>query len=120
GSMSANGGLALSPGRRDSLGLVFTSDSLGGIRSYLAGASTDSTSKSPLAGSLEITGGLTGWLDSLGLSGTIGGSGVRTGGFAVHGFSGTFDLPRLRAPARGSAELALEGTSLGNVALDHV
>ena len=63
----------------------------------------------------------TGWLDSLGVSGTVGGSGVQASGVVVRGLSGTFDVPHVstRTPL-GTASLALDGASVDGIALDRV
>jgi len=120
GALTGSGGLALARGVRDSLGLNFSTDSLGGLRAYLIDVAGDSAQTSPLAGALDLSAAVTGWIDSLGVSGTIGGSGIRASGVVVRGLSGTFDVPRARAPALGTASLALEGASVGGIALDRV
>ncbi len=101
GALMGSGGLALASGTGDSLHLAFSTDSLGGLRPYLIDAFADSETKSPLAGAVRLTATVTGWLDSLGVSGTVGGSGIRASNVVVRGLSGTFDIPRVRSPAVG-------------------
>jgi translocation and assembly module TamB len=120
GALTGGGGLALAHGIRDSLGLSVSTDSLGGLRAYLMDVADDSAPTSPLSGALDVTAAVTGWIDSLGVSGTIGGSGIRANGIVVRGLSGTFDVPRARAPALGTASLAVEGASVDGILLDHV
>jgi translocation and assembly module TamB len=120
GALTGAGGLALAAGVQDSLQLAFSTDSLGGLRAYLVGE-TDSVQRSPLGGALRVSTAVTGWLDSLGVSGTVGGSGIRAGGVVVRGLSGTFDVPRLNTETPlGTADFAFEGASIAGVALDRI
>ncbi len=121
GALTGAGGLALAASAPDSLHLAFSTDSLGGLRSYLIGSSTDSGEHSPLTGALRLSAVVTGWLDSLGVSGTVGGSGVQASGVVVRGLSGTFNVPHVSGQMPlGTANLALDGASVDGIALDRI
>jgi translocation and assembly module TamB len=120
GALIGSGGLALGSGVGDSLRLAFSTDSLGALRPYLIDAFSDSATKAPLAGALRMSATVTGWLDSLGVSGTLGGSGIRASDVAVRGLSGTFDVLHAGARPLGTAGLVLDGVSVAGTVLDSV
>jgi translocation and assembly module TamB len=117
GSLSGRGTVGLAANDRDSLTLALALDSLGGWRPYLA---DDSTAADPLLGTVRATGTLTGWLDSLGLVGSLQGAGLRAAGAGVRGLSAAFALAHFAKAPRGTAGMTLDGVTLDGVALDHL
>jgi translocation and assembly module TamB len=121
GSLSARGGLALLAAARDSLRVAISADSLGGWRPYLpSDSSTDTTGRPALSGRVNLSAILTGWVDSLGASGSLAGTGMDMGLVRARQVSGTFDVPRLRSPAAGSVDVVVTGASVWKALLDTI
>jgi len=117
GSLSGRGGLGLAVDDRDSLTVALALDSLGGWRPYLA---DDSAGNDPLLGTVRASGTFTGWLDSLGLTGTLQGAGLRAAGASIRGASASFAMGYLSRAPQGTAGVAVDGITLEGLALDHV
>jgi translocation and assembly module TamB len=117
GSLTGHGGLGLAADDQDSLEIAVALDSLGGWRRYLAG---DSGGADPLLGTVRASGTFTGWVDSLGLTGTLQGAGLRAAGASIRGVSASFALGYLSWAPRGTAGLAVDGITLEGLAVDHV
>ena len=111
--------VALRAGLRDSLAVTLTADSLGGWRSYLASdSSADTTHREVLSGRLRLAGAITGWIDSLGATGTLDGTGLALNGIRARTLTGTMNVPRLRAPAAGTVNVTVGGVTAWNTPLD--
>jgi translocation and assembly module TamB len=117
GSLTGHGGLGLAAEQPDSLIVAVALDSLGGWRPYLA---DDSGSGDPLLGTVRASGTFSGWVDSLGLRGTLQGAGLRAAGASIRGVSASFALGYLSWAPRGTAGLAVDGITLEGLAVDHV
>jgi len=117
GSLTGHGALGLAAEDPDSLMVAVALDSLGGWRPYLA---DDSGSADPLMGTVRASGTFAGWVDSLGLTGTLQGAGLRAAGASIRGVSASFALGYLSWAPRGTAGLAVDGITLEGLAVDHV
>ena len=111
GLLTASGGLAIIPGRSDTLAFSMTVDSLGGLRRYLAsvrsGARIDSTSAESavafadsLDGSMRASGTLAGERGRLSLRAVIDGSELRVGESSIRALAGSLRLDALPDSAR--------------------
>ena len=80
---------------------------LGGWRAYL---DDDSAKGDPLLGTVRASGTFSGWVDSLGLTGTLQGAGLRAAGASIRGVSASFALGYLvLGAAWDKAGLAVDG-----------
>ena len=101
-SLAASGGLGLARDQRDSLRFAIGVDSLGGLRRWLTfkAPSDVAAPDDTLAGALRLGGTLSGSIDTLALSATLGGDGLRMGHTQVQRLSGRVALADLlRHPA---------------------
>ncbi len=95
GVLRASGALGLTrtPPANDSLVFALGVDSLGGLRRYLRRAGNPeikALAADSLAGTLALRGTVRGWLDSLSVTGAVGGSSLYVRGDRVQALSGTF------------------------------
>jgi translocation and assembly module TamB len=109
-TLTASGMLSLGPARPDSLRYSILVDSLGGLRPWLR---TDS-----LGGRLEVSGVLTGSVDSLTTSGNVEGRGVFLAGDRARSVRGKFALRGLPRAPSGLLTLALDTLVIAGVRLD--
>lgn len=103
--LAAAGTIGLHAGRRDTLVMRFRVDSLGGLRSWLPGAPTDS-----LAGRVYIDAQAMGWLRAFDLDATATASGLLARGSSAAALRGRAQLTGLPAGVEGS--LSVDGDTL--------
>ncbi|HWZ57350.1 MAG TPA: translocation/assembly module TamB domain-containing protein [Gemmatimonadaceae bacterium] len=113
GAIDAIGILALVAGRNDSLGFDAALDSLGGLRQYVGAADS-------LVGTARVTGWVSGWLDSLALSGRADADNLRWGHNRIHTAQSAFTLYGLPRATRGIVSVSLDTLSLGGIALEEL
>jgi translocation and assembly module TamB len=111
GAADAEGIFALIAGRHDSLGFDAALDSLGGLRHYVGAADS-------LVGTARVTGWISGWLDSLALSGRADAENLRWGHNRIHTAQNAFTLYGLPHKTRGIVSVSLDTLSVGGIALD--
>ena len=138
-TLTASGMLSLGPTRPDSLRYTIIVDSLGGLRPWVptdrsgrgarALASEDTVTgvrrdslitayADSLAGRVEVSGVLTGSLDSLATAGTLEGRGIFVAGDRVRSVRGEFALSGLPRAPSGLLTLALDTLVVAGVRLD--
>jgi translocation and assembly module TamB len=111
GAADAEGVFALIAGRHDSLGFDAALDSLGGLRHYVGAADS-------LVGTARVTGWVSGWIDSLALSGRADAENLRWGHNRIHAAQNAFTLYGLPHKTRGIVSVSLDTLSVGGIALD--
>ena len=117
----ARGALGLPHGAADSLRFRVVMDSLGGLRRYIEGRAVESPVLSDsLAGSVAIAGVARGRMDSLDLSGIIGGNDLSFGTSRSRRLRGTFAVRNALANPIGSASLRLDTAAVAGILLDSV
>lgn len=122
-TIQAAGSIGLVERTSDSVHFAVAVDSLGGLRRYvtrLTAAFGDSAAarSDSLAGTLTVTGSLTGSLAALDVSGRLVGGNVfvrREAGREVHG---TFAMSNVLSAPAGSASIRFDALNVGGIALD--
>lgn len=113
GSLRASGMLGIVPSTTGTLDFRFVSDSLGGLRRYLAHSESDS-----LVGTLRGNGVLTGRLSRFALDASMTGTGMLVRTTQARELRGTVALSALPDSATGSVTLRLDGVHSGGLAID--
>jgi translocation and assembly module TamB len=111
GAVDANGVFALIPGRSDSVGFDAALDSLGGLRQYVGAGDS-------LLGTARFTGWISGWRDSLAVSGRGDADNLRWGHNRIHTAQTAFTIYGLPRKTRGIVSLSLDTLSVGGIALE--
>jgi translocation and assembly module TamB len=111
GAVDANGVFALVPGRSDSVGFDAALDSLGALRRYVGQADS-------LVGTARLTGWISGWRDSLAVSGRGDADNLRWGHNRIHSAQSAFTVYGMPDKTRGIVSLSLDTLSLGGIALE--
>lgn len=123
GTLAAQGGLGLSPERRDSVRLVFSADSLGAFRRMrLSAAMGDSLLQraamaDSMSGRVTATGALAGSIDSLDLRFKLVADLVDVAGQTAHAASVEGDLRDLTAKPHGTVTMSGDSLRLGGIGL---
>ena len=110
-------GLTRSPGA-DSLAIALDVDSLGGLRRYLARVrdpGLQSLAEDSLSGTLAFRGVLRGWLDSLGVSGTLNGSNLFVRGNRARSLAGSLALRSVDGHLTGTIDASADGAIAGGI-----
>ncbi len=128
GAVAARGGIGLVRGRADSLEFTIVSDSLGGLRRYLASRSrrdsastADSTSHADsLDGTLRVSGALGGTIARFGARATFTGAELRMNSTTVRALSGSVLVDGLPDSVSGIASARLDTIGVGSLVLSTV
>ncbi|MBX9928058.1 MAG: translocation/assembly module TamB [Gemmatimonadaceae bacterium] len=110
GTLGVRGALALTAtAPRDTLRVVTTIDSLGGLRPWLAPRPVgDTTPPTVLGGAIAARAAITGWLRELGVAATIEGSDLRVGTTTVRAAHASARLEQLQDSASGPVIMRLD------------
>ena len=113
GELTARGALGLTAAVSDTLRFLFTADSLGGLRRYLAREATMQAAADSLAGTLRATGVLTGHTGRYALDATVDGAGLRLRSTTARSIRGTVALSALPDSATGAVTLRFDALRSG-------
>jgi translocation and assembly module TamB len=121
-TITAAGSLGLAERTADSVRFEIAVDSLGGLRRYvtrMTAALTDTgVSRDSLAGSLRVTGVVSGSLRAPDVRGRVAGSNVFVRREAGREVEGAFDLRDVFNAPTGSASVRIDAMNVGGIALD--
>jgi translocation and assembly module TamB len=121
GTLRASGALGLTrPVGGDSLTVDVQVDSLGGLRRYLRSSSPVTITGRPmkpdsLRGTLAFRGAVHGWLDSLGVRGTLHGHSLFVNGNSAQLLTGSLALASVRGHAHGDVSLRADTVVAGGL-----